>query len=200
MRDPRFKLEYVHFFFCQMYCTSKCTAMVVQVEDSLNKLFYFYEEEHVSSKGGSSSNISSKRNHENACESSTMADRFLEQMKENEVEDNNSDWCKYLSDAPESSTGRQFDILNWWKLNSSKYPILSKMARSVLSVHVSSVSSESAFSTGGRILNSYRSSLRPKKVEALVCAHNWLRSIENTFDLRGVITELDSVEEIASSM
>lgn len=74
------------------------------------------------------------------------------------------------------------------------------MARYVLSVPVSTVASESAFSTSGRILDSYRSSLRPKTVEALVCAQNWPRSRESMFDLRDVITELDSIKEIVSGM
>lgn len=96
--------------------------------------------------------------------------------------------------------GDPFDILNWWKTNSSKYLVLSEMARNALSVPISTVASESAFSTGGRILDSYRSSLWPKTVEALVCAQNWLRSRESMFDLRDVISELDSIEEIASGM
>ncbi|GAA0165153.1 hypothetical protein LIER_39924 [Lithospermum erythrorhizon] len=39
------------------------------------------------------------------------------------------------------------DILQWWKLNSIRYPILSKVARDVLAILVSTVASEQAFST-----------------------------------------------------
>jgi hypothetical protein len=48
-----------------------------------------------------------------------------------------------------------FDVLLWWKTNSSRYQVLSKMARDVLAVLVSTVAFESAFSTGGCILDPF---------------------------------------------
>ncbi|CAN1340615.1 Putative AC9 transposase [Linum perenne] len=50
------------------------------------------------------------------------------------------------------------------------------MARDVLAILISSVASESAFSTGGRVLSNFRSSLTPAIVEDLICAEDWLRS------------------------
>ena len=61
-------------------------------------------------------------------------------------------------------------------MNGSRYPILEKIARDVLDVPVSTVASESAFSTGRRIIDEYRSSLTPAMVEALICTENWLQS------------------------
>ncbi|WOH08570.1 hypothetical protein DCAR_0728013 [Daucus carota subsp. sativus] len=49
---------------------------------------------------------------------------------------------------------------------------------------VSSVASEVAFSTGGRTIDAYRSSLSPKIVESLVCSQDWLRTSKNFIDLR----------------
>uniref|UniRef100_A0A803N9Q5 BED-type domain-containing protein n=1 Tax=Chenopodium quinoa TaxID=63459 RepID=A0A803N9Q5_CHEQI len=45
-----------------------------------------------------------------------------------------------------------------------------------LAVPISTVASESAFNTGGRVLDQFRSSLTPRVVEGLVCAENWLRA------------------------
>jgi len=70
---------------------------------------------------------------------------------------------------------KKFDILAWWKGQSSRFPILSTLARDVLAIPISTVASESAFSTGGRILDDFRSSITPFMIEALVCTQNWLR-------------------------
>ena len=81
-----------------------------------------------------------------------------------------------MSETCESASNPQFDILTWWKLNGPRYPILSQIAKDVLAIPVSTVASESAFSTGGRILDPFRSSLTHKTVESLICTQNWLRS------------------------
>ncbi|CAN0830004.1 Zinc finger BED domain-containing protein DAYSLEEPER, partial [Linum grandiflorum] len=67
-----------------------------------------------------------------------------------------------------------FDILNWWKANSTKYPTLSLIARDVLAIPISTVASESAFSAGGRLISAQRSRLHVKTVEALMCTQSWL--------------------------
>ena len=64
----------------------------------------------------------------------------------------------------------KFDILAWW--NGSKYPTLHAIARDILAIQVSTVASESAFSTSGRFLSSHRSRLHPKTLEVLMCAQN----------------------------
>jgi hypothetical protein len=48
--------------------------------------------------------------------------------------------------------------------------VLSKMARDVLAVPVSTIAFESAFSTGRRILDPFRSSLSPDMVQVFVCS------------------------------
>lgn len=52
-----------------------------------------------------------------------------------------------------------FNVLAWWKKNPDAYHILSLMARDFLSIPVSTVCFESAFSAAGRILGKNRTSL-----------------------------------------
>ncbi|KAF3660556.1 hypothetical protein FXO38_12116 [Capsicum annuum] len=60
-----------------------------------------------------------------------------------------------------------FDILNWWKVNSPRFTILSLLARDVLTIPMSSVASECAFSTGGRILDPFRRMVRCRHPDLL---------------------------------
>lgn len=99
------------------------------------------------------------------------------EVKKNELE-------RYLEDGIEDTNPNDvFDILKWWKGKLVKYYILSDMARDILVVPMSIVSYESAFSTGGRVLDPFRSSLRPSTVEALICAQNWLRTAPKVIEL-----------------
>ncbi|RYR15813.1 hypothetical protein Ahy_B04g072757 [Arachis hypogaea] len=66
-----------------------------------------------------------------------------------------SDLDRYLQEECEPYS-HKFDILNWWKVNSIRFPILGNTAHKVLAIPVSTVVSEFAFSTGGRVLNPYQ--------------------------------------------
>ena len=80
--------------------------------------------------------------------------------------------AKFLMENSEGENDKTFNILAWWKCNTNKYSILSQLARDVLVVPVSTVASKSTFSTGGRILNPFRSSLAPKMVQSFICTQN----------------------------
>ena len=74
---------------------------------------------------------------------------------------------------------KDFDILQWWRMRSAKYPVLSRMARDLFAAPASIVVSESAFSTSGRVISKYRSWLTSKNVEVLICLQDWLRAEGN---------------------
>ncbi|KAM3395066.1 hypothetical protein P3S68_004071 [Capsicum galapagoense] len=93
-----------------------------------------------------------------------------------------SELDKYLGENQEpvlepgsKCESEDFDILNWWKVNSPRFPIISQLARDVLAIPMLSVASKYAFSTGDRILDPFRSSLTSKYVQYLICVQDWPR-------------------------
>ncbi|XP_061358792.1 zinc finger BED domain-containing protein RICESLEEPER 4-like [Gastrolobium bilobum] len=100
----------------------------------------------------------------------------------------------YLEEALENPSP-SFDILAWWKVQSSRFPIIANIAREVLAIPISIVASESAFSIGGRVLDHYCSCLTPQIVESLICTQDWLKG--TPFEMRstdGLEEELQKVE------
>ena len=68
----------------------------------------------------------------------------------------------------------KFDVLAFCKANQFCYPKLASVACDVLSITVSTVASESAFSVGGCVLDQYCSTLKPETVEVIICSKEWL--------------------------
>ncbi|XP_019252839.1 PREDICTED: zinc finger BED domain-containing protein RICESLEEPER 2-like [Nicotiana attenuata] len=62
------------------------------------------------------------------------------------------------------------------------------IARDLLAIHVSTVASESAFSTSGRLISPHRSRLHPTTLEALMCARTWLWN-----EINGSCSRIDRV-------
>ncbi|GJS67579.1 zinc finger BED domain-containing protein RICESLEEPER 2-like protein, partial [Tanacetum coccineum] len=91
-----------------------------------------------------------------------------------------SELDKYLGESVEAfDYNVKFDILAWWKVNNLRFPIVSLMARDLLAIPVSTVASELVFSSSGRVLGSFRSSLSDKSIENLICTQDWLCKVKD---------------------
>ncbi|CAL2267834.1 unnamed protein product [Prunus armeniaca] len=64
-----------------------------------------------------------------------------------------------------------FAIAEW--LHMIAYPIVSLLARDLLTVPASTVALESCFSAGGRVVSEKRANLSPSTIEALICLKDW---------------------------
>ncbi len=68
----------------------------------------------------------------------------------------------------EKEIGRNENPLEWWRLNKSKYPRISKMAYRYLSIMASSAPSERMFSASGHLTSDKRSRLTPDNANLLL--------------------------------
>ncbi|KAM0864305.1 hypothetical protein ACQ4PT_044011 [Festuca glaucescens] len=175
--DPRFKMKLVEFSYSKIYGVEAAKYVKV-VNDSVHELFKDYVAQPLPEQGATN-HAAANGNNTHANQPSTGDglldfDMYLSEIATSQP--SKSELEQYLD---ESLTPRiqEFDILNWWKLNTLKFPTLSRMACDILAIPMSmATNGSSIFSagTGTRMLDDYRSSLRPEIVEALVCAKDWL--------------------------
>jgi len=67
-----------------------------------------------------------------------------------------SELASYLDSDTIICFGNDFDILSWWHEHKLRYHILSILAKDVMHVPVSTISSESCFSLTGRVIEERR--------------------------------------------
>ncbi|XP_075640576.1 zinc finger BED domain-containing protein RICESLEEPER 2-like [Castanea sativa] len=174
--DPQKKLRFLKFSFSEIYGNEVGKVMVDKVKDLLMKLYTFYcsvNSPNMQEPSGSERTQMVGDASDPYVMVHSRYELFLEAEQSvgcsNEVE-------KYLVENCDGRRDVNFEVLGWWKDNCSRYPMLSKVAKDVLAVPVSTVASESAFSTGDHIVDPFLSSLSPLMVQNLVCAQNWLQA------------------------
>ncbi|XP_057734874.1 zinc finger BED domain-containing protein RICESLEEPER 3-like [Arachis stenosperma] len=157
---------------CNMVMSLAC------VLDSMCKLHFslIYKSEHVAAE-----NVEKVKN--------TLQEMYDEYAEECHVQEKEAihptkselevypDESAYI---PEGNS-KSFSALEWWKNNSLKFKILSKMAADILAIPVSTVASESSFGARGRVIDEYRSRLNQESIETLICGGDWLW---NKYDLK----------------
>ncbi|KAH9792419.1 BED-type domain-containing protein [Citrus sinensis] len=225
--DPRGKMKFATHCFEKLYGkdSAKCVEMKEMVKNLLIKLYESYNAQYKPGGSGSASESASgsTSGSQNLTIGSGSGSNFWDLGDDDDVmiEDPFSKFSKavavsegspelsneldlYLMEKTEkivkNNLGTKFDILLWWRVNSANYPILSSIARDVLAIPVPTVASESAFSTRGRILDQYRSSLTPDMVEALVLLQNWLRTSlfeDTTADLNKLVEDNEFMDQLA---
>ncbi|KAH0634645.1 hypothetical protein KY290_038111 [Solanum tuberosum] len=197
--DPRHKFSTLDFALKKMFGV-KGAAVEIGVQTYMESLFNEYTKPISNDKNGQCSSTEVDTSDSRSVDSRSVGGLgiFFEELQKHTSErggaSSNSELVKYLDEEIEVEKS-DFDVLLWWKVNSPRFSLLSEMARDVLAIPISSVASECAFSTGGRILDSFRSSLTPKLVQALVCLQDWFRSEPQPISMEEDLDFLEQLEE-----
>ena len=166
--DPIYKMNYLRVKYTTYYGEKDAHELVDRVRNAMNDLMEEYNLVHEQKQPHFADSEECIDRMED--DSHEIDDYFLQMECEQKLT-SKGELDKYLEEIPEKYT-IEFDILEWWKINSVRYPILSKVAKDILTIPSSTVAFESAFSTGGRTLDQFRSSLTPITVEVLICCQD----------------------------
>jgi hypothetical protein len=165
--DPRYKYDLLEYLLSEFGSEKEAETWMAEVKQNMQELFNDYNKE----VSGASHRDSSSQEVQDDNDPLAEWDRYMKSKRHQ----SSNELDQYLT---EQLTPRkeEVDILHWWKTKSEIYPVLSNIARDVLAIPASTVPSESAFSTGGRVISDYRSSLTPTTVEALICLQDWFKA------------------------
>ncbi|KAL6537556.1 hypothetical protein OROMI_026090 [Orobanche minor] len=175
--DPRFKLKNISHTCLQVlnYTSEEAKAKITTVKELLVSLTDIYRMS-ANASSGVSSNAFSKGSTATSVISSSSIRETASSSKFNKskavkmsgkMADLLEGWQKALADSHEVVCESEVDrylldpievppkreasnwcLLSWWKINGCKYPNLALVAKDVLAIQVSTVASESSFSTG----------------------------------------------------
>ncbi|CAN1160485.1 Zinc finger BED domain-containing protein RICESLEEPER 2 [Linum perenne] len=184
--DPRYKMKLVEWSLRKIY-GDLAGYHITRITDILYSLLNAYHQRPESQVGSSSqANLVSHSDRQVARRGRFLSDFDTYASTDQEVHNVRAQLDTYLRHGLIPRT-EEFDILAWWKSHVVKYPILRLIARDILGIPVTTVVSESAFSTCGRLLSPHRSRLEENTIEALMCSQNWLIN-----QIKGVSTNAGS--------
>lgn len=188
--DLRCKMEFVKYLFNELLDADSAAQMRKKVESNLMSLYKYYSTRDF----GHTTQVPKKTSTSVDGQARLLISTYKKWLKERNCRASTTEVDRYFLAPNENLEDDKFDVLHWWTLNSSKYPIFSLIARNVLDILVSSTASD----IGDRVLDVFHSSLGPRILEASICAQNWLRSIPVLTDIRIYMDDLKKYEEIES--
>ncbi|XP_059454974.1 zinc finger BED domain-containing protein RICESLEEPER 1-like [Corylus avellana] len=145
--DPRYKLDIVRFCYTKIYGMEGST----QVKHVRDKLSYLFMEYSSSPTTSSSSTTSALKNYHNASVKPNRMMQEFETFGGLDLTSQKSQLESYLQE-PRLDSNVKLDILEFWKVHKLRYPKVAAVAHDILSIPISTVTSESTFTVGGRVI------------------------------------------------
>ncbi|KAI3446774.1 hypothetical protein Pfo_003439 [Paulownia fortunei] len=183
--DPRNKMKLIEWCVPKNYSATDSIEHITIVRETLRMLYDEYVEAHKANIIEKNVQCDTQKEKESFSGINNISGRgkckiraqFANYIKNvDSVEQVKSELEVYLEEGVVICDDNEFDTLSWWKMNNLKFRILSKIACDVLSIPITTVASELAFSAGGRVIDPHRASLGVDTVQVLLCAEDWLRA------------------------
>ncbi|KAF3607814.1 hypothetical protein DY000_02050292 [Brassica cretica] len=108
-----------------------------------------------------------------ACKDFAFFQEFLK-FEESHREFGESELDAYLNE-PIMEWNKDFKALDWWREEGHKYPVLSRVARDILSIPISRATSYYAYGMDRREPPAFVVSLEAEVANAMMCSKKWLR-------------------------
>ncbi|WVZ75364.1 hypothetical protein U9M48_023422 [Paspalum notatum var. saurae] len=178
--DPRYKMKFLYAMYSQIYGPDGMHREIMKVRDLLADLVKEYQSS-MEGFGATDGGAVSTAQNEGDVEVNDIFDQYLSSEPVVPTSYASSELDLYLEENVLPRT-MNLDIISWWNVGALKFPTLRKIARDIMAIPVTTVASESVFSTSGRIISPHRSRLAPKMVEALMCMQAWSRA-----DMLGIL-------------
>lgn len=199
--DPRYKLKFMKAFYSTIYGENSplTESEVARVRQLLYDLVMEYQgcmEGMATTDGVGTAGKSAVQNEGDDLVFG-LFDKFLSEEPEESSSYVRTELDLYLEESTLPRT-QELDIIHQWEYAGVKYPTLRKIARDIMAIPVTTVASESVFSTGGRIISPHRSRLAPKTAEGLMCMQAWSRADllgDQSYFINALMTCMDEEEE-----
>ncbi|CAI0400835.1 unnamed protein product [Linum tenue] len=102
----------------------------------------------------------------------SFAEEIVRKRRRASMSNVTDELTQYLTEAPAPIPT---DVLEWWKVNSTRYPRLSVMARDFLAVQPTSVAPEEVFCGKGEEVDKQRFCMPHDSTQTVLCVRSWIQ-------------------------
>jgi hypothetical protein len=131
--DPRFKMRYIRSAFGNIYNSLRFRKEISDIEEELESLYQKYESIHRPKMGETTQNntqSASSSKDTSSSLASIVPSEFQSFLESTATETSKSELLMYLDEPNISiSDDKKFDLLNFWKVNAHRFPVVSNMSK-----------------------------------------------------------------------
>jgi hypothetical protein len=130
--DPRYKMRFIEWCFEKLFDGDLVVFELDDVRCELEKLYEDFEVQYRETKDAQNrSNASSSLSIKGSCSLPSASSEFQSFLSSTQSNPSKSELLIYLEETNVSLSNKEFDLLNWWKVNSHRFPVVSRMAKKI---------------------------------------------------------------------